>query len=127
MVATVLYIDDSDDDAKLARRVIHAYDAETTMIVYPSGEAALSYLKRGNNLLPDVILLDLNLGPIRMNGLEFLLRMRQIDRIKAIPVVILTGTARDVAEAYAIGVEGYLLKPIRLDDWKELLTKLGLT
>lgn len=123
----VLIIEDTDDHARLAQRVIHAHNPQAAIIIYPTSELALAYLHNLENRVPDIILLDLGLP--RMDGLEFLRKIRHRQRTGKVPVIIVTGLERGaqaVAEAFSIGVDGYLLKPITSTSWKELLTKLGL-
>lgn len=125
MVSHLLIVEDRDEDFLLARRILRHYNPDITLTLHQTGEAALAWLERGNNrLLPELVLLDLNLP--RMDGIEFLRKMRNTPRAAKIPVVILTGQARDVSEAYKLGVEGYLLKPITLEGWMETLNKLGI-
>lgn len=119
-------IEDNDNDFQLIRRIIRHYDERTTLVAHTSGEAALEFLLRVTETrLPDLIFLDLNLP--NMDGLDFLKALRATPRAARIPVVILTGAARDVTEAHAVGVEGYLLKPITIENYHATLEKLGLT
>ncbi len=76
------------------------------------------------NKMPDMILLDLGLP--NMDGLVFLRHMRSVNGCNSIPVVILTGAARDVADAYPFDVQGYLLKPLTREDLKSILHNLRL-
>ena len=55
----------------------------------------------------------------KMNGLEFLRVLRNSDRLKYLPTVVLTTSVneKDLKEAYALGVAGYLLKPLKYEDY----------
>ena len=121
----LLLVEDNPDEAELARRIIHKYDATIAVVPYETGEGALEFLRRENITLPDLILLDLKL-PL-MSGQVFLQHMRGVKGCAVIPVIILTGyeeAMRDMASSY--DVQGYLLKPLTAEDWRECLHKLRL-
>ncbi|WP_370624103.1 response regulator [Tenacibaculum sp. AHE15PA] len=81
-----------------------------------NGEEALEILEDKSNL-PDLILLDLNMP--KMNGIEFLSILKNNDDLKHIPTVILTTSdnQKDLEECYRIGVSGYILKPLKHEDY----------
>ena len=76
--------------------------------------------------LPVVILLDLKLPKI--DGMEVLKRIRQDNRTKLIPVVILTSSAepKDVVNGYSLGANGYVRKPVEFSQFVEAMRNLGL-
>jgi len=88
-----------------------------------NGEDALKLLKQKDNL-PDIILLDLNMPKI--NGIEFLKILKADDRLKYIPTIILTtsNNQRDLLECYKIGVAGYILKPLKYEEYVSKIEKL---
>lgn len=104
------------DKGKLTNPLFHAED----------GLQALEIL-RGDVLPRDrrLVLLDMHMP--RMNGLEFLRALRSDPEIHATPVVMLTASEdhRDRAEAYRLNVAGYLIKPVRLGAFVELMTALN--
>ena len=78
----------------------------------------------GNSLLPHVILLDLNMP--RISGIEFLKRLKGDDRLRYIPTIVLTtsNNQKDLLECYKIGIAGYILKPLKYDDYVDKIGKL---
>ena len=73
-----------------------------------------------------MILLDLKLP--KVDGLEVLRAIKQHDRPKHIPVVVLTSSAeeRDIVESYKLGVNSYIVKPVDFDGFTEAVRELGL-
>ena len=88
-----------------------------------NGEDALKILEQKDNL-PDIILLDLNMPKI--NGIEFLRILKSDDRLKYIPTIILTtsNNQRDLLECYKVGVAGYVLKPLKYEEYVSKIEKL---
>ena len=88
-----------------------------------NGEDALKILEQKDNL-PDIILLDLNMPKI--NGIEFLKILKSDDRLKYIPTIILTtsNNQRDLLECYKVGVAGYILKPLKYEEYVSKIEKL---
>ena len=102
------------------------------VIIAKDGVEALDYLlgtglyaKRNLKDLPVVILLDLKLPKI--DGMEVLKRIRQNERTKLIPVVILTTSAAesDMVRAYDCHANSYLVKPVDFTQFIELMDILG--
>ena len=81
-----------------------------------NGEEALKILEDKSNF-PDIILLDLNMP--KMSGIEFLTIIKSSDEFKHIPTIILTTSdnQKDLFECYRIGISGYVLKPLKYDDY----------
>jgi CheY-like chemotaxis protein len=88
-----------------------------------NGEDALAALERKDSL-PDIILLDLNMPKI--NGLEFLHILKNDERLRYIPTIILTtsNNQRDLLECYKLGIAGYVLKPLKYEDYVSKIEKL---
>ncbi|WP_179021743.1 response regulator [Winogradskyella forsetii] len=88
-----------------------------------NGEDALKLLEQKDKL-PDIILLDLNMPKI--NGIEFLKILKADDRLKYIPTIILTtsNNQRDLLECYKVGIAGYILKPLKYEDYVSKIEKL---
>jgi CheY-like chemotaxis protein len=88
-----------------------------------NAEVALELL-REKKYKPDIIILDLNMPKI--NGIELLRILKSNDLLKYIPIVILTTSTnqRDVKECYEMGIAGYLLKPLKYDDYVKIIKGL---
>ncbi|MBI2606091.1 MAG: response regulator [Deltaproteobacteria bacterium] len=119
----ILLVEDNSDDEALARRGIEKAGLARPLVVVRDGEEALNYLLgtgryEGRDVedLPRVVLIDLQLPKI--GGLEVLRAMRSDKRIRHVPVVILTSSRlrRDIADAYALGANSYVCKPLEYDE-----------
>jgi CheY-like chemotaxis protein len=129
---TVLLIEDNPRDVRLTKRAFVQADLPHDLRVVRDGDEALAYLHREGaykdsqtSPRPDVILLDLNLP--RMNGHELLGCLKQDQRFRQIPVIVLTTSGRpdDVRLAYEAGANAYLLKPVEFARFTEVMVHLG--
>ncbi|WP_297798634.1 response regulator [uncultured Eudoraea sp.] len=113
--------DDAIETMKLTR-TLSKLDEKHTLIQANNGEEALKILKENN--LPDIILLDLNMP--RMNGIEFLQILKKDPLLKYLPTVILTTSENrtDLLECYKTGIAGYVIKPLKYDDYEDKLMKV---
>ena len=113
------------DDSHLVRRVVSHFLAKLTFEVdaVSNGEEALAYLLREG--APDLIILDWNMPG--MDGLEFLVRMRKMDRFLGVKVIMLTARndMEAVQEAIAAGANEYMMKPFTPDLLEEKIRFLG--
>ena len=108
----VLLVEDDDDDAELTLRAFGKVTiGNVTLHRENSGEAALAYLQRAT-ILPDFVLLDINLPGIQ--GMEVLTRLKSNKRTARIPVVPLTSSRveDEVLKAWESQIAGYLHKPV---------------
>ncbi len=119
----VLLIEDDTIEVMKLNRTIATLDLKHTIIEARDGEQALTIL-RDNSALPDIILLDLNMPKI--NGIEFLKIIKNDPYLKYIPTIVLTtsNNERDLLECYKIGIAGYVLKPLKYDDYVSKVEKL---
>lgn len=127
----VLVVEDSPNDAELTTRALK--NIVNSIYVVKDGEEALEfifctgrYAARHiiNNFLK-VILLDLKLP--KVNGLEVLARIKNDERTKMIPVVVVTSSEEDfdLKEAYRLGVNSYIVKPIESINFEKALKEAG--
>lgn len=130
---TILLVEDNPDDELLAIRALKKNKIMNEVVVARDGAEALDYLfgtgayeGRDTSVMPQVILLDLKLPKI--NGLEVLKRLRNDDRTKLIPVVVLTSSRedRDLNESYRLGANSYIRKPVDFAQFSEAIKQLGL-
>lgn len=112
----VLLIEDDTIEVMKLKRAIKKLELEHELIEAKNGEEALTLLKN-DQVLPDVIFLDLNMPKI--NGLEFLKILKEDDILKYIPTIILTtsNNRKDVLACYQTGVAGYIIKPLKYEDY----------
>lgn len=117
MSLTFLLIEDDEIERLKFARVLQKNNfTRYQMIEVENGEEAMHYLQY-NKELPNIIFLDLNMP--KMNGLEFLKILKSNPKLKHIPVVILStsNNHNDLKESYAIGIAGYIVKPLKYEDY----------
>ena len=117
----ILLVEDNPGDARLTLEAFKEGKVVNNFTVMRDGVEALAYLRRQgphkNAKLPDLILLDLNLP--KKDGREVLAEIKADERLKSIPVVVLTTSAahEDVARAYGNHANCYITKPVDLDQF----------
>ena len=119
----ILLIEDDAIEVMKFNRVLSTMEVKHKIIEANNGEEALIILKV-KEIIPDIIILDLNMPKI--NGIEFLGVLKEDEHLRYIPTVILTtsNNRHDLLECYKIGIAGYLLKPLKFDDYKDRIKKL---
>ena len=129
---TMLLVEDNPRDVRLTQRAFARADLPHDLRVVRDGDEALVYLIREESYTepqtsprPDLILLDLNLP--RMSGHELLNVLKQDQRFRQIPVIVLTTSGRpdDVRLAYEAGANAYILKPVEFARFTEVMEHLG--
>ena len=112
----ILLIEDDMIEVMKMNRTISKLKLDHKIMEANNGEEALEILQH-KNMIPDIILLDLNMPKI--NGLEFLSILKKDEVLKYIPTVILTtsNNQKDLLECFKIGVSGYVLKPLKYEDY----------
>jgi len=127
----VLLVEDDPKDVELTLTALDEYNLANEVIVATDGEQALDYLfYRGNFMRrarenPAVVLLDLKLP--KVDGLEVLQQVRADDKLKLIPVVVLTSSReeRDMVASYKLGVNAYVVKPVDFHEFVNAVKELG--
>ena len=123
--ARVLLVEDNEADVRLTREALREAGDGVRLSAVGDGEQALAYLRREGGFAeaprPDLVLLDLNLP--RKNGLEVLDELRADPSLAPIPVIMLTSSAArsDVEAAYARGANAFVVKPLELDAFMDLI------
>ncbi|PQJ81651.1 response regulator [Polaribacter glomeratus] len=112
----VLLVEDNLIEIMKMKRTISLLKLKHTIHEAKNGEEALHFLEDRSNI-PDIILLDLNMPKI--NGIEFLRIIKSNDELKHIPTIILTTSSnqKDLLECYRTGMSGYILKPLKYEDY----------
>lgn len=109
----VFYADDDLDDLELVREAFDNYSNGVEVITATDGSKALSYFNNLNKseTFPCLIILDINMPVI--NGKEVLMRLREMDYLKDVPVVIFTTSSQPIDKNFAIRYNaGFITKPI---------------
>ncbi|WP_298545045.1 response regulator [uncultured Aquimarina sp.] len=116
MGLTFLLIEDDEIERLKFTRVLQKNNYNHTLIEAENGEKALEVLEN-NKELPDLIFLDLNMP--KMNGLEFLKILKSNHALRYTPVVILSTSSNhnDLKETYEVGIAGYIVKPLKYEDY----------
>lgn len=130
---TILLVEDNANDEYLTLRALKKHNVANDVVVARDGVEALDYLfgtgphaGRDTRELPLVVLLDLKLPKI--DGLEVLRRIRNDERTRLLPVVILTSSneERDVINGYKLGTNSYVQKPVDFTAFMDAVGQLGL-
>jgi two-component system response regulator len=130
---TILLVEDNPDDEALTLRALKRNNILNEVIVARDGAEALDYLfargvhgGRDAGKQPEVILLDLKLP--KVDGLEVLQQIRQDERTRRLPVVILTSSneERDIIAGYDLGANSYIRKPVDFNQFMEAVRQLGM-
>ena len=114
----ILLVEDNPHDVELTLRLLRASESTLEVDVACDGVEALDYLyQRGGyanraGVVPAVILLDLKMP--RVNGVEVLREIKSNEKLKTIPVVMLTSSreTQDLQECYQLGANAYVVKPV---------------
>jgi CheY-like chemotaxis protein len=127
----ILMVEDDPKDVELTLTALEEYNLANEVVVTRDGEEALDYLYcRGNfrtreNGNPAVLLLDLKLP--KVDGLEVLQQIKSDDKLKLIPVVVLTSSheEKDMVASYKLGVNAYVVKPVDFHEFVNAIKELG--
>jgi len=125
----ILLIEDNPGDVRLVVEALRHGRLLHRLVVADSGAAALSMLRRegqhARQVLPDLILLDLNLPGL--SGHELLREFKADAQLARIPVIVLTGSVaqEDIARAYASHANCYIRKPVDLDQLLAVMQTVG--
>lgn len=124
----ILLVEDNPDDAELTLHALRKAKLANEIHVLRDGAEALDFLHgpQATQSKPRVILLDLKLP--KVSGLEVLKRLKADPATSKIPVVVMTSSRedRDVEEAYKLGVNSYVVKPVEFEGFTQAVCNLGL-
>jgi CheY-like chemotaxis protein len=129
----ILLVEDNPEDKELTIRTLQKRNLANRLHHVEDGAAALDFLfgrgqfaGRDVNIPPKVVLLDLKLP--KVDGLEVLRTIKEDPRTRHVPVVVITSSRedRDLAEAYRLGANSYVVKPVEFNQFSEAVGQLGL-
>ena len=128
----ILLIEDDEDDISLTQRAFIKGKILNKLYVVRDGEEAMEFLEhRGRYSNPDeapkpgIILLDLNMP--KMDGREVLHKIKSNEKLRVIPVIVLTTSERDgdILESYENGANTFITKPVEFGKFVETVVTLG--
>ena len=128
----ILLVEDNPQDAELTVRAIKKRNLANPIFVVEDGVEALdfvfsrnAYADRSASRPPKVIFLDLKLP--KVNGLEVLEAIKADEQTSSIPVVVVTSSREDpdIKQAYALGANSYIVKPVDFDAFVDVMSNLG--
>jgi len=129
----ILLVEDNPDDELLTIRAFNRNHIINQVDVVRDGQEALDYLfcmgrygDRDPHDLPQVVLLDLKLP--KVDGLEVLRRVRKEERMRLLPIVILTSSSEesDIVASYDLGANSYVRKPVDFAEFATAVREVGL-
>jgi len=128
----ILLVDDSPRDTELILEAFRASNLANEVMSLSDGAEALDYLyRRGQfadrrNGQPAVIMLDLKMP--KVDGIEVLRQVKSDHALKLIPVVVMTSSReeQDLMKTYQLGVNAYVVKPVKFGDFQAAVTQLGM-
>lgn len=132
-VIEILLVEDNPYDAELTINALRSKNLANNLHHVEDGAEALDfffckgkYSKRNANNSPKLVLLDLKMP--KLSGLEVLKRVKEDERTREIPVVVLTSSKEepDVKEAYRLGVNSYIVKPVGFENFLGAVVDLGM-
>ena len=121
-VLEILFIEDDVIEGMKFNRVLKSLEYNHKLIEVSNGEEALDMLKL-NEIIPNIIFLDLNMP--KLNGIQFLKILKKHNFLKQIPTIVFTtsNNKNDILECYKIGIAGYIIKPLKYEDYKVIVKK----
>jgi CheY-like chemotaxis protein len=128
----ILVVEDDPRDLELTLTALDEHRLANEVVVTRDGKEALDYLYCRKQFAsrpeesPAVILLDLKLP--KVDGLEVLQQIRSDERLKMIPVVVLTSSheEKDMLASYQLGVNAYVVKPVDFHEFVNAVKELGM-
>jgi CheY-like chemotaxis protein len=127
----ILLVEDDPKDIELTLAALDEYNLANEVVTARDGVEALDYLYRRGDFAqrpagnPIVILLDLKMP--RLDGVEVVRQLKTDEQMRLIPMVILTSSreSQDLAECYRLGVNAYVVKPVRFAEFVEAVKQIG--
>jgi CheY-like chemotaxis protein len=118
---SILLVDDNPDDVLITRRALLKGRVKNILHVVGDGEKAIKFLRKEDEYqkspTPMFILLDLKMP--KLDGFQVLKEIKSDDKLKSIPVIVLTTSDRDkdIDDAYRLGCNSYIVKPVSFENF----------
>lgn len=129
----VLLVEDNINDAELAIRELKKHHMANNLFHVQDGEEAIDFIfatgkykgVRDVHHPPKLVLLDIQMPKI--TGIEVLQKIKSDEKLRSIPVVILTSSKEDpdIKKCYELGVNSYIVKPVNFEGFAEAIRNLG--
>lgn len=125
----ILLVEDSKNDVELTLAAFQDCHIANPVIVLHDGVEVLDYFRRARNggvfSIPVVVLLDVKMP--RLDGLEVLRQLKADDKLKKVPVVMLTSSREgpDIDECYRLGANAYVVKPVASEEFFQAIKDVG--
>ena len=128
----VLLVEDNPRDAEMTLHALRKHKLANSIVCVKDGQEAMDWLLgtgphagRDISHKPKVVLLDLKLP--KMDGLEVLRAIRANERLRLLPVVVLTSSREDhdLIESYSLGVNSYIVKPVDFENFSAAVAQAG--
>ncbi len=127
--AEVLLVEDNPADVDLTRESLDEARVLCNLHVTNDGVEAMRFLRKEDEYAeaptPDLVLLDLNLP--KMDGREVLEKCKDDEQLRRIPIVVLTSSQAeiDIQKAYDLHANSYVVKPVDLDQFVDIMESIG--
>ena len=125
-ISPILLVEDRAIDVDLTKRAFTRSRLANPVQVARDGEEALAYIHRwdSGDPLPLFILLDLKLP--KVSGLEVLRQIKSHPKFSTIPIIVLSTSAeeRDIEDAYSLGCNSYIVKPVQFSEFTEVASQI---
>jgi CheY-like chemotaxis protein len=124
----ILLVEDNEGDIVLTTEALNEGKITNTIAVVKDGWEAILYLEKEGKYegekIPDLILLDINLP--KMNGHEVLQHIKSNNKLKHIPVIMLTTSSaeKDIFQSYQHHANCYITKPVEVDEFLKVVTTI---
>ena len=130
-IKRILLAEDNEHDVELVLAALEEHRLANEVVVARDGAEALDYLYRRGDYaarpegLPVVLLLDLKMP--KVDGLEVLRQVKGDPNLRIMPVVMMTSSReeQDLVKSYELGVNSYLVKPVKFQRFVESVRQLG--
>ena len=124
----ILLVDDSPDDIMIAKRAFKECAIRNKVYVTYDGDEAIQFLRKEGKYkgvpTSGLVILDLNMP--KVDGFEVLKTIKGDDKLKSIPIIVLTSSSRpeDIERAYQLGCNSFIVKPVSFEDFVEAVMEI---